>query len=769
MSKKEKRLFLVLNNKVLFPNFNIKIDIKKANFNEKQLKNDFKAGNEILLIPEKLTENVFGIVGTIGEVIEVTKKDDLTLTLTLIGKERAFIDRLFSPTECYILAFNEEKDDSEKSKILVDQIKVFLSANQKSKNISIFSDPLFNSSNSMFSDALIMMLDFSFKEKIEHLQQVDIEKRLENIFEILKQKMEDAAKVAGEVDVKVRKKLSKQQKEFYLREQLKVIKDELDEISGEENEVKSFIKKAKSNPYPKAVKEKIIKEANRLENTPSSSPEAGVIRNYLDWLMNIPWWQKSDSFVDIQKTQDILDNDHYGLIKPKQRIIEYLSVQQNNPNAKGMIISLVGPPGTGKTSIAKSIARALGREFVKISLGGVKDESEIRGHRRTYIASMPGKIIQGIRKAGTTNPVILLDEIDKLSSDYKGDPSSALLEALDYEQNNKFQDHFIEEEYDLSNVLFITTANYIQNIPEPLYDRLEIIELSSYTELEKIEIAKLHLIPRVLKETALSSKMFSIDDTSIKYLIRHYTIEAGVRQLYRVLETIARKIIVLKLSGKVKLNYKITISKITELLGPIKFDFTRKSKHPEIGVVNGLAWTSYGGDILPIEVTFYPGKGNINVTGQLKDVMKESSEIALSYVKSMNKTYNIPLELNGKKLFEDYDIHIHSPDGATPKDGPSAGVTFTTAMISALTNKPVSQDIGMTGEITLTGKILPIGGLKEKSISAYRSGLKLIFIPKENMRDLIDIPKEVKDNLKIIPVEKYEEIYTYLRANESSL
>ncbi len=768
MSKTKGLPFLLLGNDVLFPNFNIKIDIEKKNFKKDELKKYFKENKEVLILPKlNKKENSFNF-GTLSKINSIEDKEEF-ISLNVTGLKRIWINEFISDKIADFEEAVEVKENTPLIESIKKQIEQFF-VNDKSKSkLNVFNDPLFNSTNSIFSDALIMSLGFSLKEKIEHLEELDVEKRFQTILDILKIKLEQATKVAQEVDSKVRQKLGKQQKEFYLREQLKVIKEELDEISGQDNEVTGIIKNAESKPYPKQIKEKIIKEAKRLEHTPSSAPEAGVIRNYLDWLMNIPWWQESEDKIDIKKTKEILDEDHFGLEKPKQRIIEHLSVKQINPNAKGMIIALVGPPGTGKTSIAKSIAKALNREFVKVSLGGLKDESEIRGHRRTYIASLPGKIIQGMKKAGTINPVILLDEIDKMSSDFKGDPSSAMLEVLDYEQNDKFQDHFIEEEYDLSKVLFITTANYIQDIPEALYDRLEIIELSSYTELEKVQIAKSHLIPRVLKETTLSDKLFQINDDELKHLIRHYTIEAGVRQLYRVLETLARKIIVLKLSGEIKTSYNITIENIEKLLGPIKFDYTKKSKNPEVGVVNGLAWTSYGGDILPIEVTLYPGKGNINVTGQLKDVMKESSEIALSYVRSEAKKYDIPEELNGKKLFEEYDFHIHSPDGATPKDGPSAGVTFTTAIISMLTNKPVSQNVGMTGEITLKGKVLPIGGLKEKSISAYRSGLKMIFIPKENLRDLIDIPKEVKDNLKIVPVEKYEEIYNYLRENEESL
>ncbi len=765
--------FLFLKNDVLFPNFTIRINFEKNNFTKEEAKTFFKNKKNILVIPTKEanSDEVLNSFAVLAEIIDITKESGEIVSLTVLGKKRVKILKL-NPNIKKLASYEELielNEDSELINNIKSNIEKFLTNNKNSEKINLFKDPLFTSTNSIFSDALIMSFGFTFDEKFDHLKELDVEKRFRNILNILNKKFEFATKVANEVDSKVREKLGKQQKEFYLREQLKVIKEELEILSGQENEVKEIIKKANSNPYPKEIKEKIIKEAKRLEATPSSAPESSVIRNYLDWLMNVPWWQKSEEMIDVKNARKVLDKNHYGLEKTKDRIVEYLSVKQINKDFKGMIVTFVGPPGTGKTSFAKSISDALNRKFIKISLGGVKDESEIRGHRRTYIASMPGKIIQAMKKSQVVNPIILLDEIDKMSSDFRGDPSSALLEVLDYEQNNKFQDHYLEEEYDLSNVLFIATANYIRDIPEPLLDRLEVIELSSYTELEKVRISKSHLIPKILKETSLNEKLFQIDDESIKYLIRHYTMEAGVRELYRILENLTRKIIVLKLSGKIKLSYKLNDDKINKLLGPIKYDFTKKMKKSEPGVVNGLAWTAYGGDILPIEVSLYPGKGNINITGQLKDVMKESSEIALSYVKTKTKDFKIPLEIDEKKLFEEYDFHIHSPDGATPKDGPSAGVTFTTAIISALKNKPISSNVGMTGEITLKGNVLPIGGLKEKLISAYRSSLKLIFIPKENEKDLIDIPTEVKDNLKIISVKKYDDIYNYLEKNEKNL
>ncbi len=563
------------------------------------------------------------------------------------------------------------------------------------------------------------------------------------------------------VQSRVSNKIQRQQKEFYLREQIKAAQDELDELTGQGNEFDALRKRVEDNPYPEHIKKKALYEIRRLEQTPAQAQEANITRQYIETILDLPYWTKDEEQVDIAKATKVLDKDHFGLEKPKAKIVEFLAVKQQNPDAKGSILALVGPPGTGKTTMAKSIANSLGRKLIKISLGGVKDESEIRGHRRTYIASQPGKIIQAMKKAGVINPIILLDEIDKMSADFKGDPTSAMLEVLDYEQNTMFQDHYVEEEYDLSNVTFIATANYYQDIPEALIDRLDIVEVSSYTELEKVQIFKKHILKRVFEETKIPKALFKWSDAAIKEMIRHFTIEAGVRQLHREVNTVARKILVKKLNGTLdSAALTITPELLQELLGPQKYDYTKIDDEPQTGAVMGLAWTQYGGDILPIEVTTYPGKGEIILTGQLKDVMKESATIALSYIKANHELFGITKEQ--LKDLEEKNIHVHSPDGATPKDGPSAGVTFTTALISALTGRPVSQFIGMTGEISLRGNVLPIGGLKEKSISAFRSGLKQIFIPKENIKDTVDIPAEVKKKLKIVPVEHYSEIYKEL-------
>ena len=476
----------------------------------------------------------------------------------------------------------------------------------------------------------------------------------------------------------------------------------------------------------------------------ASNPEAFVIRSYIDWLIKIPWYQKTEDNQDIQNVEDILNGDHYGLKKPKERIVEHLAVRQMTQSLNAPIICLVGPPGTGKTSIAKSIAHALGRKFVKASLGGVSDEAELRGHRRTYIGSMPGRIIEGMKNAGTINPVFLLDEIDKLGRDYKGDPASALLEILDPEQNSFFSDNYIEEPYDLSQVLFICTANDLGGIPGPLRDRLEIIELSSYTEQEKLEIAKRHLVPKKLKEHGLKPEQLTITDDAIMNIIQHYTREAGVRQLERLLAALMRKVVLEILKNKTE-HVTVDAADLEKMLGKAYFDHTKKLKENKIGVVTGLAWTQFGGDILPIEVNHFPGSGKFIVTGQLGDVMKESASIALDYLKAHEEQYGL-----NPKDFEKQDIHIHVPEGAVKKDGPSAGVTLTTALYSAFTNIPVRNDVAMTGEITLTGDVLPIGGLKEKSISAHRSGITTIIIPKDNERDIDEIPESVRKDLKII-------------------
>lgn len=764
-----KKSLLLSNEVIVFPNFRETFEVGKLE-SLATIKNASLTNGEFIITP-LLDVNEYGNeyskVGTLVKIENISKPNEKgIIVVDVVGIKRVVIEQIIKGTEYHMALYSTFKEIGFRTKRTEELKGKLISLFENSigeLNLPIKKEDLkqfYETKPSQLSDAFSHIAISSFKIRYFLLNERSIEKRFEIILnEISKSVIRTGTtKAMHDVNQKVKEKFGSQQKEFYLKEQMKIIQEELDDLQGNENEIESLKKQVNSNPYPKQIKEKLLKEIKKLENTPSQAAEANVIRQYIETLIELPFWQRDEEIIDIQKAKKQLDKDHYGLKKVKERIIEYLAVKQNNKEAKGPILSLVGPPGTGKTTLAQSIAKSLNRKFIKISLGGIRDEAEIRGHRRTYIAAMPGKIITAMKRAKVINPVILLDEIDKMSSDFKGDPTSAMLEVLDYEQNKYFQDHYVEEDYDLSNVMFIATANYYNQIPEALIDRLEIIELSSYTELEKINIAKTHLIPEVIAETKITKTLFKWTDAAVKYIIQHYTIEAGVRQLRRTIEQIARKLIVQQLSKKEKV-LTITPKLIKSLLGPEKFDYTKREKKPEIGTAMGLAWTQYGGDILPIEVVLFPGKGELVLTGQLKDVMRESAGIALSFVKANVKELGINPILDGKNIFSDYDIHVHSPDGATPKDGPSAGITFATALISTLTKKPISQFIGMTGEITLRGKVLPIGGLKEKSISAYRSGLKKILIPKENEKDLIELPKEVKDNLEIVSVEKYGDVF----------
>ena len=599
--------------------------------------------------------------------------------------------------------------------------------------------------------AFYLDLDRNTKQAI--LESDDINHKMEIVIDKLTYETQ-VKELEKEIDLKVKEKIEKGQREYILREKLRTIKEELGDIADKDTDIDTLKKQIEENPYPENIKNKLLGELKKLELTPTASPEYAMTRNYVDVMINTPWYQRSNDEYEISHVEDILNADHYGLEKPKNRILEYLSVKKFTESDKAPILCFVGPPGVGKTSLALSIARALDRNFVKISLGGVHDESEIRGHRKTYIGAMPGKIMQGMKKAKVVNPVFVLDEIDKIGQDaYHGDPSSALLEVLDPEQNGMFVDNYIEEPYDLSKVLFIATANYLGNIPAPLRDRLEIIQLSSYTEVEKLHIAKDHLIVKQFKSHNLTNKKVVFSDDAILHMIRYYTRESGVRELERLVAEICRKVIANHMKSNKRIATLIDIKKVQEYLGKEKYDYTKKEKTDEVGLVNGLAYTDFGGDLIPIEVNYFAGKGNLILTGNLGDVMKESAKIALDYVKANAKTYKID-----ETIFDKIDIHIHVPEGAVKKDGPSAGVTMTTALISALSNTPVRNDVAMTGEVTLRGNVLAIGGLKEKSISAHRSGIKTIIIPKENEKDLDEIPDLVKDNVKIVFASKVEDV-----------
>ncbi len=688
-------------------------------------------------------------IGTICKIDRKVRRDSSgTIKLTVIGAKRIklenFIEKEGAIYSTVTVLEDEFGDRNEEIALVRKTTSYFEQAKRSMPNMPLDSINRLTSgvSASVLADTIGQYLPTDFKQKQQILETVNVNERL-----LLVASSIESEKVIGEIEEtinrKVRESIDENQREYYLREKLKAIKEELGDTVPKEDDAESIREELENNPYPQYVREKIEEELRRFETMPAASSEANVVRTYIDWMLKVPWYQETKDVENIQKVEDVLNTDHYGLEKVKERIVEHLAVKQMTQNLKAPIICLAGPPGVGKTSLAKSIARALDRKFVKASLGGVKDEAEVRGHRRTYLGSMPGRIIQSMKKAGVVNPVFLLDEIDKMSSDYKGDPTSAMLEVLDPEQNSQFSDNYLEEPYDLSKVLFIATANDLGNIPAPLRDRLEIIELSSYTEQEKLMIAKNHLIKKQLEMHGLNSEQLIFEDDAVMTIIRHYTREAGVRDLERLIAKVCRKAVLVILKGKEK---KIIITtELEQYLGKAPFEHTKKLDHSQIGVVTGMAYTQFGGDILPIEVNHFQGSGKFIITGQLGDVMKESASIALDYMKANKDKYGLD-----KIAFDKEDIHIHVPEGAVKKDGPSAGVTLTTAIYSAFKNKPVRNDVAMTGEITLRGNVLPIGGLKEKSISAHRSGIKKIIIPKDNAKDIDDIPKSVQDDLEIV-------------------
>jgi ATP-dependent Lon protease len=615
-----------------------------------------------------------------------------------------------------------------------------------------------------FADTIASYMVFQTGEKQDLLDTFSPEDRLNKIITSLKSEME-ILKIEKRVHGRVRKQMERSQKEFYLNEQMKAIQKELgkrDEFKSDLDELVAKIKKAK---MPKEVNEKAEKELRRLEGMQPMSAEATVVRNYIDWLVDLPWKSGSGSDkVNLKQAQKILDDDHYGLEKIKERIVEHLAVMKLVKNMKGPILCLVGPPGVGKTSLGKSVARATGRKFVRISLGGVRDEAEIRGHRRTYIGALPGKIIQGMKKAGTLNPVFLLDEVDKMSMDFRGDPSSALLEVLDPEQNSNFNDHFLEVDYDLSQVLFICTANVLHTIPQPLQDRMEIIRLPGYTEEEKLSIATKFLVPKKLKEHGLTARNLKIGKTILQAIIQEYTREAGVRSLEREIGTLCRKAATQVVEKGKKTSIVLKPAGLNKYLGVSKFSKDVERKESEVGVATGLAWTEFGGELLNIEVITTPGTGKVSLTGKLGDVMKESAQAAISYVRQRSAELGLP-----KNFYQKVDLHMHIPEGAIPKDGPSAGITIAVAIISALTGNPVRRDITMTGEVTLTGKVLPIGGLKEKALAAHRVKIANIIIPKDNQKDVPEIPENVRKKIKFIAVESMDEVIKHSFKKKFSL
>jgi len=696
-------------------------------------------------------------VGTIASVMQLLKLPDNTVKVLVEGTSRAKIRNFIKGEKFHQVEVDFIKeiipDDPEIEAISRSCLMEFENYTKINRKIptDTFSSVSEIDDYSKIADTIASNLQIKLSQKQKILETNNLKERFELVLSFLEGEI-DVLQTEKRIRGRVKRQMEKTQREYYLNEQMKAIQKELGK-EGEDggDDTAELEKKLETLKLPKDVKEKAKSEFKKLKQMSPMSAEATVVRNYLDWIVSIPWSKKSRFNKPIKYSEDILDNDHYGLEKVKERIIEYIAVQKRTKKLKGPILCLVGPPGVGKTSLGKSIAQSTGREFVRVSLGGVRDEAEIRGHRRTYIGSLPGRIIQSMKKVTTKNPLFLLDEIDKLGSDYRGDPSAALLEVLDPEQNDKFNDHYLEVDYDLSDIMFITTANTL-NIPPALMDRMEIIRIAGYTENEKLEISKKHLLPKVYKQHGLSEKEISVDDGALLETIRRYTKESGVRSLERELSKIARKATKKLVSNESK-DLKITKDNISDYLGVYKYRYGEAERDDQIGIVTGLAWTEYGGELLTIEGAMMPGKGRMTVTGNLKDVMKESISAAASYVRSNATKYGIK-----PPLFDKRDIHVHVPEGATPKDGPSAGVAMATAIISLMTQVPVRKDVAMTGEITLRGRVLPIGGLKEKLLAAARGGIKTVFIPEENKKDLSEISEEITKDLKIIPVTKIDEI-----------
>ncbi|SBW13782.1 ATP-dependent protease La [Brucella sp. 10RB9215] len=695
-------------------------------------------------------------IGTIANVLQLLKLPDGTVKVLVEGTARAKISKFTDREdyhEAYATALAEPEEDAVEIEALarsvVSDFENYVKLNKKISPEVVGAASQIDD-YSKLADTVASHLAIKIPEKQEMLSVLSVRERLEKALSFMEAEI-SVLQVEKRIRSRVKRQMEKTQREYYLNEQMKAIQKELGDSEDGRDEVAEIEERITKTKLSKEAREKALAELKKLRSMSPMSAEATVVRNYLDWLLSIPWGKKSKVKQDLNFAQEVLDAEHFGLGKVKERIVEYLAVQARSTKIKGPILCLVGPPGVGKTSLARSIAKATGREYVRMSLGGVRDEAEIRGHRRTYIGSMPGKVIQSMKKAKKSNPLFLLDEIDKMGQDFRGDPSSAMLEVLDPEQNATFMDHYLEVEYDLSNVMFVTTANTM-NIPGPLLDRMEIIRIAGYTEDEKLEIAKRHLLPKAIKDHALQPKEFSVTEDALRNVIRHYTREAGVRSLEREVMTLARKAVTEILKTKKK-SVKITDKNLSDYLGVEKFRFGQIDGEDQVGVVTGLAWTEVGGELLTIEGVMMPGKGRMTVTGNLRDVMKESISAAASYVRSRAIDFGIE-----PPLFDKRDIHVHVPEGATPKDGPSAGIAMVTAIVSVLTGIPVRKDIAMTGEVTLRGRVLPIGGLKEKLLAALRGGIKKVLIPEENAKDLAEIPDNVKNNLEIVPVSRVGEV-----------
>ncbi|MCU5330445.1 endopeptidase La [Bacillus wiedmannii] len=696
-------------------------------------------------------------VGTVAKVKQMLKLPNGTLRVLVEGLHRAEVVEFIEEenvVQVSIKTVTEEVGDDLEEKALMrtllEHFEQYIKVSKKVSN-ETFATVADVEEPGRLADLIASHLPIKTKQKQEILEIVSVKERLHTLISIIQDEQE-LLSLEKKIGQKVKRSMERTQKEYFLREQMKAIQTELGDKEGKGGEVEELREKIEQSGMPEETMKAALKELDRYEKLPASSAESGVIRNYMDWLLALPWTEATEDMIDLAHSEEILNKDHYGLEKVKERVLEYLAVQKLTNSLKGPILCLVGPPGVGKTSLARSIATSLNRNFVRVSLGGVRDESEIRGHRRTYVGAMPGRIIQGMKKAKTVNPVFLLDEIDKMSNDFRGDPSAALLEVLDPEQNHNFSDHYIEEPYDLSKVMFVATANTLSSVPGPLLDRMEIISIAGYTELEKVHIAREHLLPKQLKEHGLRKGNLQVRDEALLEIIRYYTREAGVRTLERQIAKVCRKAAKIIVTAERK-RIVVTEKNIVDLLGKHIFRYGQAEKTDQVGMATGLAYTAAGGDTLAIEVSVAPGKGKLILTGKLGDVMKESAQAAFSYIRSRAEELQIDPNFHEKN-----DIHIHVPEGAVPKDGPSAGITMATALISALTGIPVSKEVGMTGEITLRGRVLPIGGLKEKTLSAHRAGLTKIILPAENEKDLDDIPESVKENLTFVLASHLDEV-----------
>ncbi|MCC2376369.1 endopeptidase La [Bacillus wiedmannii] len=696
-------------------------------------------------------------VGTVAKVKQMLKLPNGTLRVLVEGLHRAEVVEFIEEENVVQVSIQTvtegvEDDLEEKAlmRTLLEHFEQYIKVSKKVSN-ETFATVADVEEPGRLADLIASHLPIKTKQKQEILEIVSVKERLHTLISIIQDEQE-LLSLEKKIGQKVKRSMERTQKEYFLREQMKAIQTELGDKEGKGGEVEELREKIEQSGMPEETMKAALKELDRYEKLPASSAESGVIRNYMDWLLALPWTEATEDMIDLAHSEEILNKDHYGLEKVKERVLEYLAVQKLTNSLKGPILCLVGPPGVGKTSLARSIATSLNRNFVRVSLGGVRDESEIRGHRRTYVGAMPGRIIQGMKKAKTVNPVFLLDEIDKMSNDFRGDPSAALLEVLDPEQNHNFSDHYIEETYDLSKVMFVATANTLSSVPGPLLDRMEIISIAGYTELEKVHIAREHLLPKQLKEHGLRKGNLQVRDEALLEIIRYYTREAGVRTLERQIAKVCRKAAKIIVTAERK-RIVVTEKNIVDLLGKHIFRYGQAEKTDQVGMATGLAYTAAGGDTLAIEVSVAPGKGKLILTGKLGDVMKESAQAAFSYIRSRAEELQIDPNFHEKN-----DIHIHVPEGAVPKDGPSAGITMATALISALTGIPVSKEVGMTGEITLRGRVLPIGGLKEKTLSAHRAGLTKIILPAENEKDLDDIPESVKENLTFVLASHLDEV-----------